>query len=204
MPKFTQESNSLETINSPYGLFTLPNRIRTTPVADSWYPRRSGGGGANPWDWGENLIIWQEFCQKLHENVRNWTRKEVFIHSAPVDPPMCTVQTVPNAWTPIPIQILCPAMQISHHILPTTREGNVSRSACLFIGGISSKRGEGSASKRGRPPKEEVFLGSASGGGGLRRGGVLPPEGSAQPPVLPSSGCPCSGRYASYRNAFLY
>ena len=37
-------------------------------VADPEFPRR----GANPWVLGENLLFDKIFCQKLHENERNW------------------------------------------------------------------------------------------------------------------------------------
>ena len=33
-----------------------------------------GGRGTNPYISLKKLIIWQDFCRKLHENERNWTR----------------------------------------------------------------------------------------------------------------------------------
>ena len=31
-------------------------------------------GGHQPVGLGQNTIIWQDFCQKLHEDERNWTQ----------------------------------------------------------------------------------------------------------------------------------
>ena len=40
---------------------------------------RRWGWGATPW-FGVTPIIWQDFCQRLHENERNWTeRRRVFL-----------------------------------------------------------------------------------------------------------------------------
>ena len=37
-------------------------------MADPGFPRR---GGAQPLSLGQKLIIWQDFCRKLHENKKN-------------------------------------------------------------------------------------------------------------------------------------
>ena len=41
-----------------------------------------------PLHFGQKPIICQDFCEKLHENERNWTKVEAHIPSAPLDPPM--------------------------------------------------------------------------------------------------------------------
>ena len=38
-------------------------------------------GGCQPRNLEQRPIIWQDFCQKMHENESNWMR-------APLDPPM--------------------------------------------------------------------------------------------------------------------
>ena len=43
------------------------------PVADPGFPE---GGGYQPQSLWQTPIIWQDYCQKLHENERNWTERE--------------------------------------------------------------------------------------------------------------------------------
>ena len=41
------------------------------------------GGGAKPLGLGRKLIIWEEFCWKLHEKIGNWTEKGTRIPDTP-------------------------------------------------------------------------------------------------------------------------
>ena len=47
---------------------------------DPEFPRWAG---RQPLVWGQKPIIWQDFCQKLHENERNWIEKGARVPSAP-------------------------------------------------------------------------------------------------------------------------
>ena len=43
----------------------------TSSVTDPGFPRR----GRQLLNLGQKSIIWQDFCRKLHENERNWTKR---------------------------------------------------------------------------------------------------------------------------------
>ena len=45
---------------------------------------KMGGEGHQPLTLGSNPIIWQDLCQKLHENKRNWTESGARVPSAPI------------------------------------------------------------------------------------------------------------------------
>ena len=52
-------------------------------VTDPGFSRQ---GQRQPLSFGQKPIIWQDFCQKLHGNERNWMG--AYVPSAPLDPPM--------------------------------------------------------------------------------------------------------------------
>ena len=61
-------------------------------VTPSPPPHPSGGSGisqtrdVNPPNLGQNSIIWQDFCGKLHENERIWTERQSHVLSVPPPP----------------------------------------------------------------------------------------------------------------------
>ena len=57
--------------------------------------------GRQPMILGQKLIVWQDFCQKLHENERNWTEGEMRIPTAPTADPASWEQSTLSTVAPV-------------------------------------------------------------------------------------------------------
>ena len=83
---------------------------------------------------------------------------------------------------------------------------SVILSMCVCVGGrlVCINRGSLVRGGGGLHRGQSVSRGSSYGGGSAYRGGLHPGGLPNSPPQLTSGGPHCSGRYASYWNAFLF
>ena len=55
------------------------NDKKSTDYAYKWWIQDFRDGGRQPLSLGQKPITGQDFCRKLHENERNWTKRGVCI-----------------------------------------------------------------------------------------------------------------------------